>query len=171
LARIEPLAAQAAGGRRWTLHLPPAEFALLASLPDQLAKLLANPDQNRRVIDRLFPASYADAAQEQEHRALLGASLLENRKELVQGVRALFAAGQRGQRELRLVLGEGSSDLLLRFLNDMRLVLATDLGIDRNIGQITVSPGDPDAPRYAMLVYLGGLESLLVEALIGDPGF
>jgi hypothetical protein len=171
MARIEALAPGPGGTRRWTLHLPPAEAALLAALPEQLGKLLAHPDENRRIIDRLFPASYADAAQEREHRALLGASLLESRRELVAAVRGFLATGQRTARGLRLTLAEGSADLLLRFLNDMRLVLATELGVEENLGKLTVAPGDPDAPRYALLVYLGGLESILVEALIGNPGF
>jgi hypothetical protein len=30
-----------------------------------------------------------------------------------------------------------------------------------------VDPADPDAPRYSLLVYLTGLEALLVDAVSG----
>jgi Domain of unknown function (DUF2017) len=159
------------GERRWTLTLPPPEAALLAALPEQLSRLLSNPDSNRKIIDRLFPASYSDPAQQREHRELLGSSLLENRRELLADIRMLLASGARSRKGLRLLLGPGSTDQLLRFLNDMRLVLATDLGVEKNLGELTISAEHPEAPKYALLVYLGGLESVLVEMLIGDPGF
>ncbi|HTE05037.1 MAG TPA: DUF2017 family protein, partial [Planctomycetota bacterium] len=125
----------------------------------------------RRIIDRLFPASYSDPSQEREHRQLLGSSLLESRRELLADVRMLLASGVRSRKGLRLLLGPGSTDQLLRFLNDMRLVLATDLGVEKNLGDLDIPADHPEAPKYALLVYLGGLESVLVEMLIGNPGF
>jgi hypothetical protein len=53
----------------------------------------------------------------------------------------------------------------VRFLNDVRLVIATDLGVDENLGEQEIDAEDPDAPRYALLEYLGGIEAILVEAL------
>ena len=51
-------------------------------------------------------------------------------------------------------------------MNDVRLVIATDLGIRENIGDDdVVDPGNPDAPKYALLEYLGGVEAILVEAV------
>ena len=175
MARIEradgnPRGRGPAGSARWTLSLPPVEAALVASLPDQLAALLADPDQNKRIIDRLFPQSYVDAEQEREHRGMLGRSLLEERREMVTAVRAVLAGGARSRRSLALLLDAAGLDLLLRFINDTRLVLATELGVDRNLADIVVDPASPDAPRFTLLVYLGGLEALIVEALIGDPG-
>jgi len=171
MAQIEQAPPEADGERRWVLQLPPAEAALLTALPEQLARLLASPDRNRKLIARLFPASYADPAQEQEHRALLGASLLDSRRELLADVRMLLASGTRNRKGLRVTLGPASADQFLRFVNDMRLVLATDLGIEKNLGELTIAADDPNAPRYALLVYLGGLESALVDMLIGDQGF
>jgi hypothetical protein len=159
------------GERRWVLSLPPAEAALLTALPEQLTRLLASPDSNRRLIARLFPASYTDPDQQREHQALLGASLLDSRREMLEDVRMLLAGSARSRKGLRVTLGPASADQFLRFVNDMRLVLATDLGVEKNLGDLTISASDPDAPKYALLVYLGGLESALVDMLIGDRGF
>lgn len=165
-------------GQDWTLHLPPLEASILVALPDRLEQLLANPDENRGVIDRLFPVSYADKHEEREHRRLLGSALLSERREMLKQVRMSLRAGRRRAREqggdggsLALRLDADLLDLWLHFINDLRLMLATELGVEENIGTKQIAPTDPDGPRYTLLVYLGGVESLLVEAAIGDPGF
>ena len=55
-------------------YLPPAEARVVAGLPRQLEDLLAHPERNRRVIERLFPASYSDPA---EQAAGIGGNLVE----------------------------------------------------------------------------------------------
>jgi len=169
MARVEELPA-AGGERRWTLHLPPLEARLVTNLPDQLARLLANPGENRRVVDRLFPASYADPREEAEHRRLLGESLLDARRETLAAVRGQLAGAARDKQGLHLPLGEATADTWLRFLNDVRLVIATDLDVKQNLSDLQLPPGHPDAPRYTLLVYLGGLESVLLDAVTGQPG-
>src|SRR5690348_13286490 len=118
MARVER-AGDPSGPRRWTLQLPPLEAKLVSSLPQQLSDLLNTPGGNRRVIDRLFPPVYADAAEEAEHRQLLGDSLLEARRELLSAVRAQLAASPRDKKGLRLEFDEAGMDLWLRFLNDI----------------------------------------------------
>lgn len=164
MARIKPAEGHAG---RWTLELPPLEASLVAKLPERLAAVLKDPDGNRRIVDRLFPASYTDPAQQREHRRLLGSSLLQDRQQMLADVRAAFSAAPRTAQGLELPLDAASLDLLLRFINDVRLLLATELGIDKNIDQIQVAPTDKDAPKYTLLVYLGGLEALLVDAVSG----
>jgi len=167
MARIERVGG-AGGPRRWRLHLPPAEARLVKGLPDQLTRLLTMPGENQRVIDRLFPPSYADSKEEAEHRDLLGGTLLEQRKELLVAVRAALASATSDRHGLHLALDEGAVDLWLRFLNDIRLVLATDLDIQTNLSDVRVPPGHPDAPRYSLLVYLTALEAALVDSIAGD---
>jgi hypothetical protein len=155
---------------RWTLELPPLEASLVAKLPERLAAVLKDPDGNRRIVDRLFPPSYADPAQQREHRRLLGSSLLQDRQQMLADVRAALSAAPRSSAGLSLPLDPASLDLLLHFINDVRLLLATELGVDKNLDQIQVAPTDRDAPKYTLLVYLGGLESLLVDAASGGRG-
>jgi hypothetical protein len=177
-------------GQSWTLHLPGLESSIIDALPDRLEQLLGNPDENRRVIERLFPVSYSDAEQEREHRRLLGSALLSERRDMLKRVRISLRAARRRAREagatgvapgagagagagadLGVRLDADTLDLWLRFVNDLRLMLATELGVEENLGSKVIEPTDPDGPRYTLLVYLGGLESLLVEAAIGDPGY
>jgi Domain of unknown function (DUF2017) len=155
----------AGGARRWTLQLPPLEARLIAGLPDKLQALLTNPGQNRRVVDRLFPPGYRDESEAAEHRHLLGETLLDARREMLTAVRALLAAGKASPQGLQLALDEPAVDALLRCVNDARLIIATDLDIRSNLGDVQVPPGHPDAARYSLLVYLGGLEQLLLEAV------
>lgn len=169
MARIEATEGQPPG--HWTLELPPLEASLIAKLPERLAAVLKDPDGNRRIVDRLFPPSYTSASEQREHRRMLGSSLLQDRQQMLADVRAALAAAPRTPQGLRLPLDAASLDLLLRFVNDVRLLLATELGIDKNIGEIEVAPTDKDAPKYTLLIYLGGLEALLVDAASGgDTG-
>jgi Domain of unknown function (DUF2017) len=168
MARIER-AAGPGGTRHWVLHFPPLEARLIDNLPEQLVRLLGHPDENRRVVDRLFPPSYADARDEEENRKLLGGLLLEQREEMLAAVRAQLKAATRDKRGLRVQLDEAGVDIWLRFVNDVRLVLATDLDIKTNLSDVKVPRGHPDAPRHSLLVYLTGLEAALIASLTDAP--
>jgi len=173
MTRLESKGRDADSGRRlWRLHLLEVEAAILRGLPEQLRALLANPDANRAVVDRLFPVSYADPAEERENRRLLGQGLLEERQELLDQMEAELdravpedsPGGEpgKGDKGVAVQLDGGQLDLWLRFVNDVRLVLATDLGVTSD----DAAPADepPEDPKRALLEYLGGLESILVEA-------
>lgn len=167
MTRLENLGPDPVSGRtRWSLSLLPLEAGIVASLPQQLEALLADPDSNRRVIDRLFPPSYADPSEQAQHRQMLGDGLLAERRAMLADVASQLAGATRNDRGMSISLDAGSMDLWLRFLNDVRLVLATDLGIETSLDEtLELDPADPDAPKYALLEYLGGLEALLVDAL------
>ncbi len=157
--------------RRWLLSFQPLEARIVTDLPDRVTRVLADPNQNRAVIDRLFPPSYSDAKEEAENRRLLGASLYEERRALLDDIRACLRDGRTKTDGLHLELGRHEMDLWLRFINDLRLLLATELGIDTNIDHSAIDWEHADAPKFALLEYLGGLEYLLVEALtVGDGG-
>lgn len=150
------------GRRRWTLHLLELEAAILRGLPEQLRALLADPDANRSVISRLFPVSYSDPREERECRELLGKGLLEERGELLDAIELELLGAEEEAEGLLLRLQGPQIDLWLRFLNDVRLVIATDLGIDEPEDEEGDEPSSD--PKRALLEYLSGLESILVEA-------
>lgn len=155
------------GEDAWTLNFIEVESNILAGLPDQLEALLANPNANRRVVDRLFPTSYDDPEEEALNRKLLGDSLLAARQEMITEIRDQLSGGRATDEGLELRLDRASIDLWLRFMNDVRLIIATDLGIERNISDEDeeVDAASPEAPKYALLEYLGGVEAILVEAV------
>ena len=168
------------GQRLWRLHLLKVEAAILRGLPEQLRQLLDNPDSNRPVVDRLFPVSYADPEEERENRRLLGQGLLDERKQVLELMDAEMlrakptkSKGDKGDQGIELELDGAQLDLWLRFVNDVRLVLATDLGVsaetepdpaDEGSEGDGSAPQPPEDPKRALLEYLGGLESILVEA-------
>ncbi|MHC5209209.1 MAG: DUF2017 family protein [Planctomycetota bacterium] len=156
------------GAQAWVLELPTLEAALVLSLPDRVEAVLSHPEQNRRLIDRLFPASYSDPREEREHRELLGASMLDERQAMLAGVRKALSSATRDRKGMTLSLDVRGVDQFLRFVNDLRLMISTELGIETNLSELSVDPKDPDAPRYSLLVYLTGLEALLVDAVSGD---
>ena len=165
MTRLEALGTDPQTGCfRWLLRLGPGEAAIVRGLPDRFERVLADPDANRAVIERLFPSSYDDPAQEHEHRRLLGASLLAERRDLLNAVRAHLAAAGSSPANLKMELSEVDLDLWLRFVNDMRLILATDLGVQENLEE-SIDWTHPDADKYALLEYLGGLEVLFLEGL------
>ncbi len=159
------------GACHWRLHVPPLEASILDQLPQRLEDLLRSPQENRRIIDRLFPRSYEDPEEERENRRLLGESLFDARKVMLGEVRAMLAAAKREGEALDLDLDGPHVDLWLRFLNDARLVVATDLGIEKNIGSSKVDWSHPRAPQYALLEYLGAVEALILDAMAHADGF
>ena len=167
MTRLERL--QAAVGQtpgRWRLHLLPLEASIIEGLPEQLSALLADPASNRRVIERLFPPSGQGRKDEAADRAMLGSSLLDSRKELLADFKALLKGGARDDKGLHLDLDDFEMDLVLRFANDVRMVLATDLGIEQNLDDEPPVPLDhADSAKWALMEYLGGLEAMLVDAL------
>lgn len=167
MTRLECITSHGASVRpRWMLHLLPIETTIIEGLPEQVEALLTDPASNRRVIDRLFPPSPDALDDEEVDRAMLGSCLLDSRKDLLAGFKSLVAGADRDQEGMHLELEAGGMDLVLRFANDVRMILATDLGVEQNLGEETVVPvGHPDAPKWALLEYLGGLEALLLEAL------
>ena len=82
------------------------------------------------------------------------------------GFKALLKGGARDDKGLHLDLDDLEMDLVLRFANDVRMVLATDLGIERNLDDEPPVPLDhADSAKWALMEYLGGLEAMLVDAL------
>jgi hypothetical protein len=152
----------ATGERTWELKLTRVEAAILRSLPGRLEQVLGDPNHNRAVIDRLFPQSYEDPEEERENRLLLGASLLAERREAMNLVRTRLEPTAK-RKPIRL--GDGELDQWLRFINDARLWLAVDLGIEENLDDVTRDWESEAGKMFALLEYLGAFEMQLVTAL------
>ena len=156
------------GEPRWTLVLGGVEASVVRSLPERLERLLGDPSANAAIIGRLFPASYDDPHEERAARQLLGESLLAERRELLASVREGLGRGKVRNGGLSLPLGPADMDLWMRFVNDLRLMLATELGVEANLDAAPSSLAGPDGPRWALLEYLGGFQALLLTALRPD---
>ncbi|MCA9322903.1 MAG: DUF2017 family protein [Planctomycetes bacterium] len=160
---------------RWTKDQPPRLAFVLPTpvaeicqaLPDRLRELLIHPERSPQVIDRLFPRTHETEVDEREHRRLLGESLLERRRDQVEAYAELIAAAEplRLQRGLRLLLPRASIDLFMRVTNDYRLLLATEMGIEDNEWQLDASLFQDRQREFVELVWLSGIQEILLEAL------
>ncbi len=169
MTRLRPDGTDAATGDPcWQLVLGRIEAQIVSDLPDRLESVLTDPDLNGAVIDRLFPACYTDEAEERENRQLLGDALLDQRREMLDEVRHALGAARCTDEGSEVRIPRRQLDVWMRFVNDARMILATDLGIVENMDAGGIEWTDPRAPQFALLEYLGGLEMLLLSALAPD---
>ncbi len=143
MARVER-AGDAGSPRRWILHLPPLEAKLVASLPDQLSELLNSPGGNPARDRPAVPAGLrrrprGGRAPPAPRRRAARAAPVNCSPPCARCSPRRRATG----RGVRLEFDEAGLDLWLRFVNDIRLVLATDLGIEKNLSEVKVPPRPP----------------------------
>lgn len=139
----------------YRLKISREERDLLRSLPEQMRAALEAGDVSTR---RLFPPADPDDAQASErYQALVGDQLLEGRLRALETLEATIDASE---------LDEEQIGAWLTTLNDVRLVLGTQLDVDEDPEPL---PEDhPDAARMAVYGYLGWLVSEIVDALVPD---
>lgn len=133
---------------RYELRLSPQERDLLRDLPGQLKSLLADSDAPS--LRRLFPPAYIDDPEgEAEYRRLVGEDLLAGRQAALDTMAATVDATD---------LDEEQITAWLSCLNDLRLVLGTQLDVSEDEGPI-------DTPIHQVYYYLTMLEDAVISAL------
>ncbi len=127
---------------------------LLRSLYDDLADLLADPDDP--AVRRLFPPAHADPESEEQYRQLVRDQLVADRAEALDIVRATLS-------EKTLTAEE--ADAWLRGLNDLRLVLGTRLDVTEETDFELELDSSERGHELAVYAYLTWLQEQFVEAL------
>jgi hypothetical protein len=134
------------------LLLGPVERQLLGELLDRLDERLGTDDPT---TVRLFPPAHQhDPDAEADYRALVGDDLLDGRRRSLSVVRDTLEASTLDADQLASWLG---------VINDLRLVLGTELGVT---AETSDDPPDEDDPAYRLWVeylYLTWIEGQLVE--------
>jgi len=158
-------------GGGWTIWFAAGEISELEKLPDELRKVLTNPDFSRSVIARLFPQAYRhDPEREAEFQRLLRNDLLQRKLEGVEAFEKTLAA----RRETKKLLGFSlvqvdlaAEDLTLwmGFFHDMRLVIGTRLDITDQSWEKGVDPRNPRAEEFNLLHKLAYIEETIIQAL------
>jgi hypothetical protein len=139
---------------RFELRLPELERRALRSLPGQLRQLLEANDPS---VGRLFPPAYADDPERQEeYERLVKDDLMAQRLRGLEVMEQTLDARTLDEEGLLAWLGA---------LNDLRLVLGTQLGIEVETDGEDVADDDPQAPVVALYHFLGWLESQVIDAL------
>ena len=147
-----------------TVRLGAAEAELLLALPARLRAILKREDVTDRVIQRLFPPAYRDAKKESEYRGLLGRELLERKLESVDAFEKTLGNRTTQKGRVHLTIRPEEYDLWLGFINDMRLVLGTELDIQDDNWSNNFNPSHPQAQDMAIFHYLSWLEEELLRA-------
>ncbi len=141
------------------LKLPQPERAVLRSLPGRLRELLASGDA---ALVRLFPPGYADDPKlDAEYRELVHDDLVAHHMASLAVMEETIEADRLSEDQLASWLGA---------LNDLRLVLGTQLDVTEDLDPQALPDDDPRAPAYALYFYLGWLQEQVVEALAQGLG-
>ena len=140
----------------YQVRLTAEERRILQSLPGQLRALLDDPDGDPSVA-RLFPPAYADdAVRDAEYQVLMGDELLDRRRAQIDLLEATVD---------REELSEDELATWMRCLNDVRLVLGTQLDVSEDM--TSIDSEDPRAPAFALYGYLSWLLEQIVDAMSG----
>lgn len=146
-----------------------AELALIAELSTQLTELLANRSDDDPAVQRLLPDAYPDDAEASaEFRRFTADGLVErklaNASTVLGSIGSATAgagpAGAAANGMATLRLDPPAVQAWLRSIGDVRLTLATRLGIEQDGDE--GSPGEPLSDLYDWLGYVQGS---LVDAL------
>ena len=141
------------GQLRLRLLAPEAEA--LGQLFDELDSLIADPQPEDPVVQRLYPAAYRDdEAAEREYRELTESSLREEQAERLAACRADLASGT----EIGLDAEAGTR--WIQALNDLRLAVGTRLGVTED--------DVPSGEHESRMIYywLTQLQDDIVQALM-----
>jgi Domain of unknown function (DUF2017) len=136
------------------LNFDARELLLLRELLDELAVLLADPDDP--ALRRLFPPAYSDRESDEHYRSLVRGQLVAGRQEAMRAMRASLGQEQ---------LSAEQADSWLRVLNDLRLMLGTRLDVSEETDFEAVDLNDAGGRELAVYGYLSWLQEQLVEAL------
>ncbi len=152
-----------------TVSLDRGTAEVLRELPQRLRAVLQRRDFSDRVVTRLFPKAYRSEGEETEYRRLLGEDLLRRKLEGVVLFEKTLRNWKEGILQVQVMVTPDDFELWLGFVNDMRLVLGTELDIqDESWGQ-ALDPSHPQAQDMALLHYLSWLEEELLRAAGAPP--
>ena len=134
------------------LLLGPVERRLLGELLDRLDDRLGTDDPT---TVRLFPPAHQhDPAAEAEYRSLVREDLLQGHRSSLAVVRETLDAATLDAAQLAAWLG---------VVNDLRLVLGTELGVTPQTSDDPPDEDDPDYRLWVEYLYLTWIEGQLVE--------
>ena len=148
----------------FVIRMPPVALECLHALPQRLRALLDNPDFNDRVVQRLFPVAYKDPQREAEYRQLLGDDLRQRKLEAIGVFEAILAESRLKRRRATMTIAAEHFGACLHVVNDMRLLLGTEMDIREDIWEKDIDPADPRSESLILLHFLSFFEESLLQA-------
>jgi hypothetical protein len=148
-----------------SIRLPHAEGLVLCTLPDRLRDLLASEPFTQRVVDRLFPRTYEDPAEEAEYRKLLGDDLRRRKLQALEVFERSLINWKLRPSGVELKLGVDEIDPWIGFVNDIRILLGIELDIEDNEWGRDFDPESCENEDLVLLHFLTWLEQEILDAL------
>ncbi len=149
------------------MQLERIEVELLHSLQQGLRAALEGSDPADPVVRRLFPPTVGDDEEaDRELRGLIHDDLLRQRLEGLDTLLGLLERGTRRGRAIRVDLAEEEPLVVLGVLNDLRLAIGAQVGIEQ-VDRERLDPDDPVTYRVAVMDHLAWLQEQLLAVL--DP--
>ena len=135
------------------LRLPKEERLVLRGVAARTRERLRDDDPALR---RLFPPAYDDGELESEYRELTRSQLTSGREQALELLEATVDNTD---------LSPEEADSWLRALNDVRLVLGTELDVTEDLDWDGLVPDDPRLPGLSLYAYVSWIQEQLVDAL------
>ncbi len=142
------------------VELEEDEQELLRRLTGEMRTLLeADIPPEDDVVQRLFPDAYEEAEDQAAYRDLVGSELTRVKLHALSTVRDSLDGTSAGP------LSEDEASAWLAVLTDLRLAIGTRLSVTEEKMEEELDPGDPDAPAYAVLHWLGWVQESILREL------
>ena len=139
---------------RFAPNLDPHEREFLAGLPGQLRELLETDDPS---LHRLFPAAYhQDPERDEEFRRLMRDDLLTTHRESAELLERTAQSDTLSLEEL---------NIWMNAVNNLRLVLGTQLDVTEGMDLDDMDEQDPRLPKFAVYGWLSMLLEQIIVAL------
>lgn len=146
------------------LRLPEGERRLLASLPAQLREMLRDDADTNPSLGRLFPPAYLrDEEHDAEFHRLMREDLLARKIEVAEIVEQSAHAES---------LDEAQLYAWMAALNDLRLVIGTQIDVSEDLDVSDLDEEDPRFHAYVLYSHLSMLLGEIVDVLadrLPDP--
>lgn len=159
-----------AGDGDLILHLNAAGLRRLRALPDRLRARVESRDFTDKVVRRLYPRFSEDPAVQRDLEEVATADLRARKRGLIDAFAATLAAPETPLPGVfRLRLTPETTEGWIGFLNDMRLMLATELGLetDADADRLHRPPPPPLNSDAGLYLLLTNLQGTLIEVLDG----
>lgn len=149
------------------MELEAVEVELLQSLQQGLRAALRNADHSDPIVGRLFPATVrGDEDADRELRDMIHDDLLRDRLDGLDTLLGLLERGTRRGGGARVDLVEDEPVAVLGVLNDLRLAIGAQVGIEE-LDRDTLEADDAVTYRLAVMDHLAWLQEQLLQVL--DP--
>jgi hypothetical protein len=152
------------GGRRGVrIAFPAGEASGFEAVLGLYVELLETGSPTDPVLQRLYPAAYADAEQAAEFRELTSASLRDERIERINACRAELTTDVYTAVTVRP--DRAAMTRWIQVLNDLRLAFGTRLGVTED-DSFSVDLDAPDVRERVFYGLLGAMQEDLVQELM-----